>query len=415
MTVLARLVPPSASPDARVLLLTRGVRAFVDGIAYVVLPVFLLALGFSSFQVGAVVTASLLGSAVLTLLTGMWAHRFPPLQLLRAASWVMIATGIAFGLSTNFVLLLTLAVVGTMNPSAGDVSPFLPLEQSLLSASVSDADRTRMFANYNLVGSLVGSLGALCSGLPIVIANWLNASEQSGRRASFVLYGVMGFVELVAYGRLSPAPHERTSRKTSGLQESRSIVYKLAALFSLDSLGGGFAGQAIFALWVYNKYDLSTQRLGIVFFVVGLISAFSSLLAVRVAGAIGLVRTMVFTHIPASVLLVLVALSPNVWWAMTFFVARSLLSQMDVPVRTSYVMAVVAPAERAAAASITNVPRSLASALPPLAAGWMLDHSTFGWPLLICAALKITYDLLLLWMFRDVRPPEEHPVNHAAR
>lgn len=407
MTLSAWLVPTSATRDARILLFTRGARAFVDGIAYVMLPAFLLALGFSSFKVGAVVTASLLGSALLTLFTGVWAHRFPPVQLLRAASWIMIATGIAFGLSTSFVVLLTLAAIGTMNPSAGDVSPFLPLEQSLLSSSVTDADRTKMFASYNLVGSLVGSLGALCSGLPIAIATLLNESEQTGRRASFILYGLMGLVELLAYRRLTPTAHVESTHTAAGLTESRAIVYKLAALFSLDSFGGGFAGQAIFALWVYNKYDLSTQTLGVVFFVVGVISAFSSLLAVRVAASIGLVRTMVFTHIPASVLLVFVALSPNVWLAMAFFIARSLLSQMDVPVRTSYVMAVVSPSERAAAASITNVPRSLASALPPLAAGWMLGQSNFAWPLLICATAKITYDLLLLWMFRDVRPPEE--------
>jgi MFS family permease len=184
-------------------------------------------------------------------------------------------------------------------------------------------------------------------------------------------------------------------------------VFTLSALFSLDSLGGGFATQAIFALWVFNKFGLSMESLGVVFFAAGTVAAFSSLAAVKIADRIGLVRTMVFTHIPASVLLILVALAPNVWIAMSLFVLRGLLSQMDVPVRTSYVMAVVDPAERAAAASITNVPRSLASALPPIAAGWMLDHSTFGWPLIICAVCKIAYDLLLLKMFKDVRPPEE--------
>jgi len=177
-------------------------------------------------------------------------------------------------------------------------------------------------------------------------------------------------------------------------------------LFSLDSFGGGFATQAIFALWMLGRLNVSIESLGALFFGAGIISAFSSLIAVRISQRIGLVKTMVFTHIPASVLLVLVALSPHVSIAIALFLVRAFLSQMDVPVRTSYVMAVVQPEERAAASSITNVPRSLASALPPLAAGWMLDQTTFAWPLLICAACKITYDLLLLKMFTDVAPSD---------
>jgi predicted MFS family arabinose efflux permease len=193
----------------------------------------------------------------------------------------------------------------------------------------------------------------------------------------------------------------------SALGDSRRIIFKLAALFSLDSFGGGFAVQSIFALWIFRRFDLSVSALGVVFFVTGTLSAISSLLSVRIAKRIGLVRTMVFTHIPASVLLIGVALSPNVWLAVTLFILRGLLSQMDVPVRSSYVMAVVEPSERAAAASVRNVPRSLASALPPIVAGWMLDQSRFAWPLLICAACKIIYDFLLLWQFRHIRPPEE--------
>lgn len=400
-------LPASATIDAKSIVAARGTRAFVDGIAYVVLPSFLLHLGFSGLQIGAVVTSSLLGSAILTLAVGVTAHRYSTQKLLAYSSLLMTATGIIFGLSTPFVVLLIVGAIGTMNPSAGDVSVFLPLEQATLSATVSDTDRTKMFATYNLVGSLVGSLGALSAGIPLWLAVHFDQSEQFGRRGAFVLYGLAGPVLLFFYSRLSSAHRNITTKANSALSESRNTVYRLAALFSLDSLGGGFATQAVFALWVYRRYDLTPGTLGAVFFAAGMLSAFSSLLAVRVAKRIGLVRTMVFTHIPASLLLVLVVLAPNVWWAMGLFIARGLLSQMDVPVRTSYVMAVVTPQERAAAASITNVPRSLASALPPLLAGWMLDHSTFAWPLLICAVLKITYDFLLLLMFRNVRPPEE--------
>jgi len=393
--------------DGRIVIFTRGVRAFVDGITYVVLPAFLLHLGFSGVEVGAVVTASLLGSAALTLTVGVWAHRFSPTRLLVLSSLLMIVTGVAFGLSTPFVVFLVVAAIGTMNPSAGDVSVFLPLEQALLSSAVSDSERTAVFAVYNLVGSLVGALGALSAGIPLWLAVRVGRTAEFGDRASFVLYGLAGFVLLLAYSQLSPQHRHTATKSERALGESKRIVYKLAVLFSLDSFGGGFATQAIFALWVYRRFEMSSSTLGAVFFATGLLSALSSLLAVRISKKIGLVRTMVFTHIPASLLLVGVVLMPNVWLAMTLFILRGLLSQMDVPVRTSYVMAVVTPAERAAAASITNVPRSLASALPPIAAGWMLDQSNFAWPFLFCAAFKITYDLLLLWQFRHVRPPEE--------
>jgi predicted MFS family arabinose efflux permease len=319
----------------------------------------------------------------------------------------MIATGIAFGITTSFIALLVIGFLGTMNPSAGDVSMFLPLEQAAVSQSVSDTDRTAMFALYNLSGALVGSIGALCAGIPLWLALHFNHSSLTGYRSTFVMYALAGVAVLFIYQRLSSHANTHPTNSAHALTESRRVVYKLAALFSLDSLGGGFATQAIFALWVFHKFDLAVSTLGAIFFATGVLSAFSSLLSVHVAKRIGLVRTMVFTHIPASLLLVGVVFMPNVWLAMTLFILRGLLSQMDVPVRQSYVMAVVTPPERAAAASITNVPRSLATALPPIAAGWMLDQSNFGWPLLACAALKIIYDLLLLAQFRNVRPPEE--------
>ena len=396
------------SRDAKTLIFTRAIRGFVDGIAFVVLPAHLSHLGFSATQVGAVVAASLLGSAGLTLGAGLLSRRLPAHTLLTGASWIMLITGVSLGFTTAFVPILLISVVSTLNPSAGDVSPFLPIEQALLSNAVSDNNRTALFARYNLVGSLVGALGALCAGVPVFLARSLGATDQTGRQSSFVFYGLAGIVVLIAYRRLPRITRTDTKASRQPLSvDSRAVVFRLAALFSLDSFGGGFATQAIFALWVFGRFGLSMETLGAVFFATGIISAFSSLLSVRISQRIGLVRTMVFTHIPASILLILVALSPNVGVAMALFILRSLLSQMDVPVRTSYVMAVVSPDERAAAASITNVPRSLASALPPLAAGWMLDQSRFGWPLIICAVCKLIYDVLLLNMFQHVVPPHE--------
>lgn len=403
------LVPPSASADAKVLLVTRGIRAFADGLVYVMLPGYLILLGLSGLQVGAVVTASLLGSAVLTIAVGVRAHRILRRRLLQIVSVLMIATGIAFSITTTFVALIIVALIGTMNPSGGDVSVFLPTEQALLPSTVDDHQRTALFASYNLIGALIGSVGAISASLPRWIGNRLGFDALASNRLTFWLYAVAGLAVLLLYRRLSPAVETGTATFGRALGPSRGTIYKLAALFSLDSFGGGFAVPSIFALWVFHKFDLSTSDLGIIFFATGILSAISSLLAVRIARRIGLVRTMVFTHIPASVLLIAVVFMPNVWLAMTCFIIRGLLSQMDVPVRISYVMAVVTPPERPAAASITNVPRSLASALPPIAAGWMLDHSTFGWPLLICATLKITYDVILLVQFRHIRPPEEMP------
>lgn len=401
------LLPTGAGADAKVLLITRGIRAFADGLVYVMLPGYLILLGLSGLQVGAIVTASLLGSAVLTVAVGVRAHRMLRRRLLQIVSVLMIATGIAFSFTTTFVALIIVAAIGTMNPSGGDVSVFLPTEQALLPSTVSDQQRTALFAAYNLIGALIGSIGAISAGIPQWIGARLGLDALARNRATFWLYALAGVAVLVLYRRLSSAVETGTATIRRALGPSRRTVYKLAALFSLDAFGGGFAVPSIFALWVFHKFNLSTSDLGIIFFATGILSAISSLLAVRIAQHIGLVRTMVFTHIPASVLLIAVVFMPNVWLAMTCFILRGLLSQMDVPVRTSYVMAVVTPPERPAAASITNVPRSLASALPPIAAGWMLDQSTFGWPLLICAILKITYDLILLWQFRHIRPPEE--------
>lgn len=388
-------------------MVTRAVRAFVDGIAFVVLPAHLTHLGFSATQVGAVVAASLLGSALLTLSAGFLSRRVTPRTMLLATSWIMLSTGVALGSVTTFLPLLLISIVTTLNPSAGDVSPFLPIEQAMLSNSVSSEQRTSLFAGYNLIGSLVGALGALCAGVPVFIARTLNASDQTGRQSAFIFYGLAGLLSLVLYSQLPRAPLTTTTTLRHALSpQSRKTVLTLSALFSLDSFGGGFATQAIFALWMLGRFNVSIESLGALFFGAGIISAFSSLLAVRISQRIGLVKTMVFTHIPASVLLILVALAPHVSIAIALFLIRAFLSQMDVPVRTSYVMAVVQPEERAAASSITNVPRSLASALPPLAAGWMLDQTTFAWPLLICATCKITYDLLLLKMFTDVAPSD---------
>jgi MFS family permease len=398
------------SATIRRVLWVRALRAFADGYVSLVLPVYLLSLGLSAFQVGVIATATLLGSAALSLGVGLVAHRAGYRTLLLAATGVMAATGFLFAAASDFWPLTIIAVVGTLNPSSGDVSVFLPLEQSLLAHTVEDAKRTSIFARYSLVGALVGALGALFAGVPDLAAKLAHVETKTALQAMFVLYGAIGLVSAIVYRKL-PASHASEARvPASPLGKSRRIVFTLAALFSLDAFGGGFVVQSMLALWLFERFDLSTAVAGTIFFWSGVFSAFSYLVAVRIAKRIGLVNTMVFTHLPANLMLVAMPFVPDLAWVIVLLLARSALSQMDVPTRGSYVMAVVTPAERPAAASITSVPRSLASALSPLLAGAMLGASTFGWPLLIAGVTKIVYDLSLLAMFRAVRPPEETKV-----
>ncbi len=389
----------------------RGLRAFADGYISLLLPLYLISLGMGPFEVGVIATATLLGSGVLTLLAGLHAWRFDLHRLLIGAAVLMAATGLGFATIRDFWPLLIVAAVGTLNPSSGDVSVFLPLEHTLLSGAVPDKQRTAIFARYSLIGSLLAAVGALFAAIPDYAVAATGISRQSVMQALFILYGLIGLVCALIYRSIPRQAGTTRQAVAMPLRKSRRIVLTLAALFSLDSFGGGFVIQSLLALWLYQKFDLSTIVAGTIFFWTGVLSAFSYLAAVRIANKIGLVNTMVFTHLPANLFLVLVPFMPNLAWAITLLLARSALSQMDVPTRSSYVMAVVAPEERAAAASVTAVPRSLVSAVGPMLAGYLLSASTFGWPLVVAGGLKITYDLLLLNMFRNVPPPEEKPAT----
>jgi len=397
------LFPPSATPDARRLVAARALRGFADGLVSVLLASHLAAIGLSAAQVGAVVTATLLGSAALTLAVGLGGRRLPERSVLLAASLLMFATGLVFASVAALPLLLLVAFVGTLNPSGGDVSVFLPTEQSLLAANVTAAERTSLFARYNLAGTLLGALGALATRVPVLVA-----AEGAAQPRTFLLYGAVAIGIGALYLGLRSG---RTARATDAgggrLVVARTAVLRLSALFGLDSLGGGFVVDSLVALWLFRRFELSLETVGAVFFGARLLAAFSQLVSARLAARIGLVRTMVYTHLPANLFLIAAAFMPTAGSAIGMLLARMALSQMDVPARQSYVIAVTPPAERAAAVSVTNVPRSLAGALPPIAAGALLEASDFGWPLVIGGALKIAYDLLLLAQFRAVVPEEE--------
>jgi MFS family permease len=397
-----------------VLLAARGVRAFGDGFVSVLLPVYLLALGFDALAVGAVGAATLLGSATLTMLVGFQASRLGRKGLLLTASLLMAATGLAFATVHSFWPLLVVAFVGTLNPSSGDVSVFLPLEQSVLPQMAEPKARTALFARYSVAGTLAAAVGALCTGLPSWLASHTLVDSLTAIELMFGVYGVLGLIAFAVY-RCLPADMEPAHTRHAPLRESRRTVVTLAALFSLDSFGGGLVIQSLLALWLLQRFNLSLESAGALFFWSGVFATISFLLAVPLAERFGLINTMVFTHLPSNVLLVLVPFMPSLPLAVVLLLARSALSQMDVPTRTSYVMAVVPPAERPVAASMTTVPRSLASALAPLPAGYLLAMSSFGWPLVLAGVLKGVYDLLSLIMFAKVRPPEELSTSAAKR
>jgi MFS family permease len=400
-------LPPGTSPDAALILAARGIRAFTDGYVALLLPYYLTLLGYSALQVGLIATATLLGSGLLTLLTGLFAYRFRMRALLAGACLLMLGTGLGFAAVTDFWPLLLIAVVGTLNPSSGDVSVFSPLEQSLLSHAAAAEWRTALFARYSLVGHLVGAVGALCAAIPGLLAQWDVLELKAATQAMFVLYGLSGLVALALYRQLASAGARGDEVRAVPLGPSKGIVIRLAALFSVDAFAGGFAVQSLLALWLFLRFDVSVEAAGTIFFWTGVLAAASFLAAPAVARRFGLINTMVFTHLPANLFCILAALMPTLPLAVLFLLLRSALSSMDVPARSSYVMAVVSPAERPAAASLAAVPRSLASAVSPAFAGYLLTLTSFGWPLVVCGALKIVYDLALLGMFRKVKPPEE--------
>jgi MFS family permease len=347
------------------ILVGRTLRGFADGFIAVVLPAYLLSLGLGVFEVGIISTATLLGSAFTTLAVGRWGHRFSIRRLMLGAALLMAATGLGFAGFSSFWPLLVVAAVGTLNPSSGDASVFMPLDHTMLAAA---PDRTAVFARYTFLGSMAGAFGALASGLP--------------------------------------DPKTEEDRPTVPLGASRGIVWRLAGLFSIDAFAGGLVLNSLLALWLFERFGMSLAAAGAFFFWTGLLSAVSQLAAGPLARRIGMVNTMVFTHIPSSFCLIGAALASSLDAVLALLLLRSLLSQMDVPARGAFVMSVVTPEERPAAASFTAVPRSLAAALSPTLTGAMFAAGAMAAPLVACGVLKVAYDLALFAAFRraEARP-----------
>ena len=378
------------------ILAARALRSFADGFIAVVLPAYLLALGMAQLEVGFLSTATLLGSALSTLAIGRWGHRFSIRRLLLAAALLMSATGLGFAGLSSFWPLLLVAFVGTLNPSSGDASLFMPLDHTVLANAT---DRTSVFARYSFLGSISGAVGALAAGLPELLG--ARMSMVDALRCMFVLYAVVGVAVWVLYLRM-PEPHAAAEKPAAPLGRSRGIVWRLAALFSVDSFAGGLVLNSLLALWLFQRFGMSLTAAGAFFFWTGLLAACSQLAAGPLARRIGMINTMVFTHIPSSLCLIGAALAPSLGLTLALLLARSLLSQMDVPARGAFVMSVVTPAERPAAASFTAVPRSLASAVSPSLTGAMFAAGAMAAPLVLCGVMKIAYDLALYAAFRRV-------------
>lgn len=398
------------SRDGKLILTARAIRAFAYGFLSVLLGLYLEEAGFAPWQVGAVLTATLAGSAVLTLIFSFFADRVGRRRLLRWSAVLMAAAGLAFAFTRRYPLLILASFTGTIGATSGEVGPFLSLEQAILPQTAPPQRRNTLFGAYNTVGALAGAGGALFAGLPSILQRAFGFSPVQAFRTMFVVYAALAGTALLLFTQLSDQVELRAADRQTpalGLQESRGRVLRLSALFGLDALAGGFVVQSLIAFWFHLRWGAGPELLGPIFLGVGLLQAASYLVAARVANRIGLINTMVFTHLPSNVMLMLIPAAPTLRAAIILLLARHALSQMDVPTRQSYTMAVVAPSERAAAAGVTNVARNLAQAITPILSGYTMQVVSLGMPFLLGGGLKIVYDLAVFAMFRNVRPAEE--------
>jgi len=408
-----------ATRDTWLLLLTRFVRLFAYGALSVVLVFYLIAVGLTEVQTGVLLTLTLLGDTVVSLAITTRADRTGRKRMLVAGALLMTAAGLVLASTADFWLLLLAATIGVVSPSGHEVGPFLPIEQAAIAGSVPDRSRTDVYAWYTLAGALATALGALAAGLITASFERTSAPPVSAYRSVVVLYAVLGLVLAFTFSRLSGGSEMTAARREgarargtlrdfSGVQQSGPIVLKLSALFALDAFGGGFVAQSFAAYWFHLRFGIDPATLGPIFFAANVLAGLSALLASRMAARFGLIRTMVWTHLPSNVLLILVPLMPTLPLAVAVLLVRFSISQMDVPTRQSYVMAVVPPEERAAAGGVTGVARTLGAAISPLFVGLMFaTPATISVPFFIAGTLKIAYDLLLYRQFAKVRPPEE--------
>jgi MFS family permease len=405
----------SLTADGRRLFATRMVRMFAYGLIAIVLGLYLSQVGFSDTQVGLILSLTLLGDAAVSLPITIIADRVGRRRMLIVGSGLMIFAGVVFALTTNIFFITLAAIIGTISPSGNEVGPFLAVEQAALPHTTTEKQRTQVFAWYSLGGSILTGIGSLAGGL--ISQGLVNAGQSplNSYRVVILLYAAIGAVLAVMFTRLSPAievqtaPGPVTLQSLFGLKRSRGVVTRLSLLFMIDAFAGGLVVQSLVALWFNRRFGVDPAVIGAIYLGANFFAGLSALAAARVAARYGLVNTMVFTHVPSNVLLILVPLMPNLPLAIAALLARFSISQMDVPTRQSYTVAVVDPEERSAANGITNIARTTASALSPSVTGAMFSAGGF-WlsaPFFVAGGLKLIYDALLYRMFQSVKPPEE--------
>ena len=399
----------TARRDTTLLFVTRSVRLFAYGFLSIVFVLYLARIGLAGPAIGLLLTLTLLGDAGISLWITTRADRAGRRLMLIVGAGLMAVGGVGFIATNRLGLLMLAAVIGVISPSGNEIGPFLSIEQAALSQLVTDQQRTRVFAWYNLAGSVATALGALAGGWATKLASRSGLSDLASYRLLLACYAAAGLLLAALFTRLSPAietppPGVAISGSRLGLHRSRGVVTRLSALFALDAFAGGFVLQSVMAYWFHVRFGASAAAVGTLFFGANLLAAVSALLAHRIASRVGLVNTMVFTHLPSNAMLALVPLMPTMDLAMGLLLARFAISQMDVPARQSYTMAVVAPDERAAAGGVTAIARSLGAGVAPAVGGAFLLTGS-GTPFFLAGGLKIAYDLLFYRAFRRVPVP----------
>jgi MFS family permease len=403
------------SKDGKLLLAARTLRTFAYGFLSVILAIYLKLVGFEDFYIGLILTATLVNSVIFTLIASFYADRVGRRKILIMYAALMSLSGLIFFLTTNYIALIISALIGTINVTGTETGAFLSIEQAVLPQMVNDINkRNTVYALYNMVGTFAMSAGVLLSGLPQILAQQYGLNQIQSIRPLFLLYSIIGLAVLGIYYLISNKVEVQTnSMRHKPLREtlspqSKQIVGKLSSLFALDSFAGGFVIQSIVSLWFFTKFGVDLTTLSYIFSVAGVLTAFSYLAAAKIADRIGLINTMVFTHIPSNILIILVAFAPTFPLAVALYLARMALSQMDVPTRQSYLVAVVKENERTAAAGITNISRNITQSISPSIAGYILQSlSILSAPFVLGGALKIVYDVALYFNFKSIKPPEE--------
>jgi MFS family permease len=403
--------------DGKKLLVTRMLRTFGYGYVAVVLGLYLEQLKLNAFEIGVIFSAAMAGSAVMTIFWSFYADRYGRRKTVGTMALLMALGGLLFALTNNFWLLLLGTFTGTISATSAEVGSFITVEQAVLPQTAPDNRRTWLFSVYNMLGNFAGAAGSLFAASVGLFAAWGLAGADI-YRPLFILYAFIGLVNLLLFASLSDKVElakVEGKAKFVGIHRSRGTVAKLSLLFGIDAFAGGFVVQSFVSYWFHLRWGLSPEILGVVFFWVGVLSGLSLLAAGWMAQRFGLLNTMVFSHLPSNLLLILVPLAPTWWLAVLFFLARMSISQMDIPTRQSYTMAVVAPEERTATAGITNVARTIASAISPIFAGMAVSAASLGLPFFLSGGLKVLYDGLIYATFRNVHPPEEEAILAARR